>query len=172
MIVSFCPRSGVCGRGVRAVLFGFCAGALNHPAAAHATAGDSGEVASRLTELDEPGFHNIFVKHVSFATGLALMRSVAAPYGCPLATQLGWSSHDRECELIAPLPCVPLSFLQSVQLAMDRKDRERELISALLPDLTPGVISPDQVCVCLVRVQGQRRWVGGRTWPFGLSLLA
>lgn len=31
--------------------------------------------------------------------------------------------------------------LQAVQLAMDRKDRERELVSALLPDLTPGIVS-------------------------------
>ena len=27
-------------------------------------AGDAQEVAARLTELDEPGFHNIAIKHV------------------------------------------------------------------------------------------------------------
>ncbi len=34
---------------------------------------------------------------------------------------------------------------QAVQLAMDRKDRERELVSYLLVALTPDTISPDQV---------------------------
>ena len=28
-------------------------------------AGDAGEVVKSLAELDEPGFHNIFIKHVS-----------------------------------------------------------------------------------------------------------
>ncbi|KAI7837239.1 hypothetical protein COHA_008927 [Chlorella ohadii] len=65
--------------------------------------GDASEVAQRLAELDEPGFHNIFVKH-------------------------------------------------AVQLAMDRKDRERELVSAALPDLVPRVISDDQVALGFTRL--------------------
>ncbi len=32
-------------------------------------------------------------------------------------------------------------LFQAVQLAMDRKDRERELVSAMLPQLCPSVIS-------------------------------
>lgn len=46
----------------------------------------------------------------------------------------------------------PLSLLaprsipeQAIQLAMDRKDREREMVSALLPSLVPSVVSRDQV---------------------------
>ncbi len=35
--------------------------------------------------------------------------------------------------------------MQAIQLAMDRKDRERELVSALLPALVPGIVSDDQV---------------------------
>lgn len=35
--------------------------------------GDASEVARRLAELDEPGFHNIFVKHVSYSRGAAEM---------------------------------------------------------------------------------------------------
>ncbi|PRW57868.1 programmed cell death 4-like isoform B [Chlorella sorokiniana] len=65
--------------------------------------GDASEVAERLAELDEPGFHNIFVKH-------------------------------------------------AVQLAMDRKDRERELVSAALPDLVPRIISGDQVALGFTRL--------------------
>ncbi|KFM26575.1 Programmed cell death protein 4 [Auxenochlorella protothecoides] len=67
-------------------------------------AGDPTEVARSLAELDEPGFHHIFVKY-------------------------------------------------AVQLALDRKDRERELVSALLPTLVPSVISHEQACLgfsCLV----------------------
>ncbi|GAB4818113.1 hypothetical protein N2152v2_005159 [Parachlorella kessleri] len=65
--------------------------------------GDAQEVAARLAELDEPGFHNIFVKH-------------------------------------------------AVQLAMDRKDRERELVSTLLVSLTPDTISPDQMALGFTRL--------------------
>ncbi|PSC74724.1 Programmed cell death 4 [Micractinium conductrix] len=65
--------------------------------------GDAAEVAVRLSELDEPGFHNIFVKH-------------------------------------------------SIALAMDRKDRECEMVSVLLPQLTPKVISADQVALGFTRL--------------------
>ncbi|KAL4436793.1 hypothetical protein ABPG75_003932 [Micractinium tetrahymenae] len=68
--------------------------------------GDVAEVARALTDLDEPGFHNIFVKH-------------------------------------------------AVALAMDRKDREREMVSALLPQLVPAVVSDDQVAL------GFRRLLAG-----------
>ena len=34
---------------------------------------------------------------------------------------------------------------QAVQIAMDRKDRERELVSALLSSLYPDTISDDQM---------------------------
>ena len=66
-------------------------------------AGDVEEVARRLQDLDEPGFHNIAVKH-------------------------------------------------AVQLAMDRRDREREMVSALLPALSPDVISQDQVALGFTRL--------------------
>ncbi|KAL4858246.1 Programmed cell death protein 4 [Chlorella vulgaris] len=65
--------------------------------------GDCGEVGQRLVELDEPGFHNIFVKH-------------------------------------------------AIQLAMDRKDREREMVSALLPSLVPSVVSRDQAGMGFTRL--------------------
>ena len=65
--------------------------------------GDAAEVSRRLQELDEPGFHNIAVKH-------------------------------------------------AVQLAMDRKDREREMVSTLLPMLSPEVISTDQVGLGFTRL--------------------
>ena len=35
---------------------------------------------------------------------------------------------------------------------MDRRDRERELISSLLPQLTPGVASPDQAALGFTRL--------------------
>ena len=65
--------------------------------------GDIDEVARRLLELEEPGFHNIAVKH-------------------------------------------------AVQLAMDRRDREREMVSVLLPALYPSVVSDDQVALGFTRL--------------------
>ena len=52
-------------------------------------------------------------------------------------------------DLIATIPCVTallccrcaVPLLQAVQLALDRKDRERELVSALLPQLVPATTS-------------------------------
>jgi hypothetical protein len=61
------------------------------------------EVARRLADLDEPGFHNIAVKH-------------------------------------------------AVQLALDRRDREREMTSALLPALVPAVVSADQISLGFTRL--------------------
>jgi hypothetical protein len=42
--------------------------------------------------------------------------------------------------------------VQAVQLAMDRKDRERELVSALLPGLTPAVVPPEQAALGFTRL--------------------
>lgn len=50
-----------------------------------------------------------------------------------------------------PPPPLP----QAITLAMDRKDREREMVSALLPQLVPGVVSGDQVAL------GFRRLLAG-----------
>ena len=44
------------------------------------------------------------------------------------------------------------SPLQAVQLAMDRKDRERELTSALLAVLSPQTISEDQMSLGFTRL--------------------
>ena len=41
---------------------------------------------------------------------------------------------------------------QAVQLALDRKDREREMVSALLPTLTPSIIAPDQMSLGFTRL--------------------
>lgn len=41
----------------------------------------------------------------------------------------------------------PLFVKQVVTLAMDRRDREREMASGLLSSLHPQVITPDQVCL-------------------------
>jgi programmed cell death protein 4 len=65
--------------------------------------GDVDEVGRRLTELEEPGFHNIAIKH-------------------------------------------------AVQLAMDRKDREREMVSSMLPALSPNSISEDQMALGFTRL--------------------
>eukprot|EP00884_Botryococcus_braunii_P011699 jgi/Botrbrau1/2052/Bobra.0047s0026.2 len=60
------------------------------------SSGDSEEVDRRLTELAEPGLHNIFIKHL-------------------------------------------------IQLAMDRKDREREMASSLIRYLCPNAVNIDEV---------------------------
>jgi hypothetical protein len=65
--------------------------------------GDVDEVGRRLTELEEPGFYNIAIKH-------------------------------------------------AVQLAMDRKDREREMVSSMLPVLSPNPISEDQIALGFTRL--------------------
>ena len=39
----------------------------------------------------------------------------------------------------------PLFVKQAITMSMDRKDRERELVSSLLSELHPTVITDDQV---------------------------
>lgn len=56
-------------------------------------------------------------------------------------------------ELTGPPP--PLCRAQAITLAMDRKDREREMVSALLPQLVPGAVSDDQAAL------GFRRLLAG-----------
>ena len=55
----------------------------------------------------------------------------------------------------------PLFVKQVVTLAMDRRDREREMASGLLSSLHPQVITPDQVgdlVQGIVMVQGIVIW--------------
>lgn len=40
----------------------------------------------------------------------------------------------------------------AIQLALDRKDREREMVSVLLASLTPSVIAPDQMALGFTRI--------------------
>lgn len=104
--------------------------------------GDPTEVARSLAELDEPGFHHIFVKYVR------VMIHAGQLFHCVPARTMAWGHHAQHWCMIftgrphpsSPSPNSPFPH-QAVQLALDRKDRERELVSALLPTLVPSVIS-------------------------------
>ena len=136
--------------------------------------GDAGEVATRLAELQEPGCLNVFVKHVGVGVrGCPVLLAVGGLWavgwllpGRLVQSALAACLFAAACsaqQLISLLPALHLpSFLppalpalpavQAVQLAMDRKDRERELVSALLPGLTPAVVPPEQAALGFTRL--------------------
>jgi programmed cell death protein 4 len=142
--------------------------------------GDAGEVATRLAELQEPGCLNVFVKHVSVGVrGCPVLLAVGGLWavGWLLPGRLVQSAlaawlFAAACSAQQPISLLPdltravllpalhlpsflppaLPAVQAVQLAMDRKDRERELVSALLPGLTPAVVPPEQAALGFTRL--------------------
>ena len=132
-------------------------------------------------ELGQPGVHPLFIKAVlthdlhptetchHHQSRICCLRVFAAcpPSFCASPPLL------RLIELGQP-GLHPLFVKQVVTVAMDRRDREREMASNLLSELHPRVITDDQVGVCVcgggVWVSG---WVGGgglrwvRVWGGG-----
>lgn len=61
--------------------------------------------------------------------------------------------------------CHSPARVQAVQLAMDRKDRERELVSVALPELVPRVISGETPFTIRARCSGAAESAGAdSTW--------
>lgn len=83
----------------------------------------------------------------AFVHACGVLACIASQGPDPHPTWLVCRSASPTPHPCRPPPALPhpAALAQAVQLAMDRKARERELMSVLLPDLVPRVVSEDQV---------------------------
>ena len=100
---------------------------------------------SSLTELQQPQPAWAFVKQIYITMLHAFVYHVYKRNALSVL-------NPRQCKydvmLALRVPCV----LQTVQIGMDRKDRERELVSALLSNLYPTSISQEEMAKGFTRL--------------------
>ena len=115
---------------------------------------DIAEVAEALTELGQPALQHIFVKQVRCQQHT---EAAELPLLIPLPHNIHvWVPHEVtvRCHIYdwrlgpfqhASAARSELTHLQAILLALDRKDREREMVSVLLAVLHPRTLSEEQI---------------------------